>query len=266
MSLYYKYLHNERTDYLKNQNLRFTQPLDLNDPFECLPQKPSYKEYELAIDEVSKMLMSKNKDIDTLKFQVIIDNYKKELKKQAEENMRDKTLSDAQSNVNRDIGILSLTKNWNNTLMWSHYSNSHKGFCIGFDSNDKYFDDYINEDGTKSKTKRNVVYSKERVKLPMKLEKRDELGIEPFITKSLDWEYEDEIRVIASLNLHDYIISKDPIDIYLFKVPHSLIKEIIMGISIDKKDEKLIKDFCEKRNIKLFKTKVSDTKFDMERA
>ncbi|MCG8762476.1 DUF2971 domain-containing protein [Tenacibaculum finnmarkense] len=148
--------------------------------------------------------------------------------------------------------------------MWSHYSNSHKGFCVGFDPTDKYFDDYINEDGTKSRTKKNVIYSKERVKLPMRLDKRNELGIEPFITKSLDWKYEEEIRIIASLNLHESIISQESLDIYLFKVPHSLIREIIMGVNIQKNEEKLITDFCTKKNIKLFKTKVSDTKFDME--
>ncbi|WBL24260.1 DUF2971 domain-containing protein [Zunongwangia sp. HGR-M22] len=238
----------------------------MNDPFECLPQKPSYKEYELAIDEVSKMLISQNENIDISKFQAIVDNLKKQLKQQSKENIRDTSLSDAQSNVNRDIGILSLTKKWNNTLMWSHYSNSHKGFCVGFDPTNKYFDDYINDDGTKSRTKKDVIYSKERAKIPMTLAKRDELGIEPFITKSLDWYYEDEIRVIASLNLHDDIIRKEPMDIYLFKVPHSLIREIIMGVNINEQDEKLITDFCEKRNINLYKTKVSDTKFNMERA
>lgn len=36
---YYKYLPIDRKDYLKNEFLRFTQPNDLNDPFECLPQK-----------------------------------------------------------------------------------------------------------------------------------------------------------------------------------------------------------------------------------
>ncbi|MCG8762475.1 hypothetical protein G1K46_06955 [Tenacibaculum finnmarkense] len=106
MKLYYKYLHNKRTDYLENENLRFTQPLDLNDPFECLPQKPSYDECERTIDEVYKVLISQNKDIDTLKHQAIIENHKKELKQQSDGNIRDTILTDAQSNVNRDIGII----------------------------------------------------------------------------------------------------------------------------------------------------------------
>lgn len=35
--------------------------------------------------------------------------------------------------VDARFGILSLTTKRDNLLMWSHYSNSHKGYCIGFD-------------------------------------------------------------------------------------------------------------------------------------
>jgi Protein of unknown function (DUF2971) len=34
----------------------------------------------------------------------------------------------------RDFGIYSLSAQKNNFLLWSHYSNSHEGFCIGFNS------------------------------------------------------------------------------------------------------------------------------------
>ncbi|WP_214826490.1 DUF2971 domain-containing protein [Chryseobacterium sp. ISL-6] len=37
-------------------------------------------------------------------------------------------------NVNRNFGIYSLTTKNSNLLMWSHYGNSHKGFCIGFNT------------------------------------------------------------------------------------------------------------------------------------
>ena len=31
------------------------------------------------------------------------------------------------------FGILSLTENCESTLMWSHYANGHRGFCIEFE-------------------------------------------------------------------------------------------------------------------------------------
>jgi hypothetical protein len=56
----YKYLPIERLSYLDNELLRFTQPTDLNDPFECLPQRPSKQEFLTMIDDVMD-LMLKNK-------------------------------------------------------------------------------------------------------------------------------------------------------------------------------------------------------------
>ncbi len=50
--MYYKYLPIERLSYLDNELLRFTQPTDLNDPFECLPQRPSKQELLSLIDDL----------------------------------------------------------------------------------------------------------------------------------------------------------------------------------------------------------------------
>lgn len=35
--------------------------------------------------------------------------------------------------VYKQFGIYSLTSKSDNLLMWSHYADSHKGFCVGFD-------------------------------------------------------------------------------------------------------------------------------------
>lgn len=32
-----------------------------------------------------------------------------------------------------DVGVLSLSKKWDNMLMWSHYANNHKGVCLEFE-------------------------------------------------------------------------------------------------------------------------------------
>ncbi|MBL7103181.1 MAG: DUF2971 domain-containing protein [Bacteroidales bacterium] len=33
---------------------------------------------------------------------------------------------------NDHYGILSLSAKWDNILIWGHYAEKHKGFCIGF--------------------------------------------------------------------------------------------------------------------------------------
>lgn len=248
MNLYYKYLPPERLTYLENELLRYTQPIDLNDPFECLPKKPTEKEFNDVVKKLSDLLPKMGIPLS--------DNAGKlEL---------EKIYRDAYQNVNNDIGILSLTKNWNNTLMWAHYTNSHKGFCIGFDPNNEYFQNYLSSDREKSKTVKEVVYSDKRVEIPMVLGKK-KLEFEPYITKSTDWKYEEEIRVISTLNMSDKKINGNPVDIHLFKIPHKSIKEIIAGANIDKKDEDLIKDFCSKNKVQFYKSKISDEQFNMER-
>ena len=59
MNLYYKYLPPERLSYLDDELLRYTQPIDLNDPFECLPKKPSEKEFKDVIKKVFELLNKK---------------------------------------------------------------------------------------------------------------------------------------------------------------------------------------------------------------
>jgi len=42
--------------------------------------------------------------------------------------------------VKREYGVLSMSKNEKNFLLWSHYADSHSGYCIGFDRDKLYKD------------------------------------------------------------------------------------------------------------------------------
>ncbi len=189
---------------------------------------------------------------------------KEELINEDEKSWFNNVFDRAKNNVNNELGILSLSKNWNNTLMWSHYTNSHKGFCVGFNPNHKFFDNYVSNDGKYSRTVHEVSYSENRIKIPICFSE-ERLYFKPFITKSIDWKYEDEVRVLSSLNLANKIIEFQPLDLYLFAVPHSAILEIIVGANISSENKNVVQYFCKKNNINLFEAKISDTKFDMER-
>jgi hypothetical protein len=252
MEIYYKYLTFDeyRANYFSNELLRFTQPKDLNDPFECLPQKPSFEELTNLIN----ILIPHNANNEV----------KLEVRKRYNSIYLDDLYSKQCNEVNNDIGIFSLSKNWNNILMWSHYTDSHKGFCIGFDSKHNYFKSFIDVKNNKSRAVYDVIYSSERYKIPM-IPEKNEISIKPYITKSIDWKYEQEIRVISSLNLSDKVCDKQPYKIHLFKVPHSAICEIILGENIRLENEKFIRLFCKNKNIKIYKTYKSEIEFKMNR-
>jgi hypothetical protein len=104
--LVYKYLDPKRIDdVLKNSHIRFTQPAALNDPFEVRPNLREMLRYypEEAHQAIKDFFGRWNEDNAS------------------------------------DLAFLSLSKNRNNLLMWSHYCDSHRGFIVGFDSTDPFF-------------------------------------------------------------------------------------------------------------------------------
>ncbi|AOW18416.1 hypothetical protein LPB03_13550 [Polaribacter vadi] len=270
-NIIYKYLPSERITYLENELLRFTQPGDLNDPFECLPVYPTVEETieiinkvsKMEIDSLKKMKLSKSERIDyknklIRKYKTIITDIKKDSPK----NLRKDFYKDSNININSKLGIFSLSRRWNSTLMWSHYTNSHKGFCVGFDRTADFFmrdsksidPNYIFQP---------VIYDENRIKIP--IERGVKINPNVLLTKSLDWKYEEEERVLASLDKSDKRIKNEPFDIFLFRVPHKIIKEIVTGANISKNDYEKINQFCIENNIELYESKISDTKFNMNR-
>jgi len=247
---YYKYLPISRLSYLKDELIRFTQPGDLNDPFECLPKKPTVEEFNNLINS----LIRENSNIEI----------QKEIKAKYDSKYLDELYKTQIEKVNEDIGIFSLSKNWKSSLMWSHYTESHKGFCVGFDSKHNFFKNYLSDDKEMFKTIIEVKYSEKRVEIPMILGQEQDY-YEPYITKSIEWKYEEEIRMLTELNSRETFKECNPYNVYLFKVPHSAISEIILGANIKTENENIIRDFGEKNNVKIFKSIISKTTFAMER-
>ncbi|HHK8601441.1 TPA: DUF2971 domain-containing protein, partial [Vibrio parahaemolyticus] len=83
------------------RELWFSKPESLNDPFDC------QLDFEASLRHaLSKVSMSKLDKVDDI-------------------------IKEASDYV-KSIGILSLSRTKRNILMWSHYAEEHKGFCIGF--------------------------------------------------------------------------------------------------------------------------------------
>lgn len=117
------------------------------------------------------------------------------------------------SNIEAEFGIFSLTKDSNNFLMWSHYANSHKGFCVGFNSQ-ILFDTIECAIGP-------VTYSNKIPKFCLS-EPIDVFTVKLLGTKGTFWEYEQEYRIIKSG------LANKPINI-----PAEGIEEIIFGCNME---------------------------------
>jgi hypothetical protein len=267
----YKFMPSERLTYMENELLRITQPADLNDPFEFLPAVPSVEDfvhvfdrvYKERIDQIDKRKVDK-KQKSELKNQQLRE-YKtqvRKLKNNEEGNVKAFFVERAANNLNTHLGILSLTRRWDSTLMWAHYTNSHKGLCIGFDSKNPFFSDY-RQIADKEKIFMPVTYREERIQVP--IEKGVTIDFQVVLSKSKDWEYEEEERLLVMLRQANKVIPAKPFDICLYRIPHNLVKEIIVGVNFPNDKFEMVKEFCTERKIDLFKCKISETKYDMER-
>ena len=147
---------------------------------------------------------------------------------------------------NKTYGILSLTPKSNNLLMWSHYADSHKGFCIGFDT--KLLAKSIN--GLFG----NVNYS-DKVPVQSMFAKPMQNCIAYLMTKSKEWEYEEEYRITK------IFASNTPV-----RFPKEAIKEVILGLSISEENRNEITNIVKEHytTAKLFQSIRSDKMFKIE--
>jgi len=98
------------------------------------------------------------------------------------------------------IGIYSMSKTFQNELLWSYYANSHKGFCIEYESCEMILE-----------TSKSIIFPKiieidYKIDPPIySLEGMDNIDYDRFLTlligtKSFPWKHEEEIRLLFNEN------------------------------------------------------------------
>ena len=91
-------------------------------------------------------------------------------------------------------GVLSMAKDWQNMVMWSHYADQHRGFCIEYDLTDhdcSHIEAVNYQIPTNIKTTELMQW-----KLHKSAEAEQNIIRIYFFAKSPDWSYEGEWRVI----------------------------------------------------------------------
>lgn len=170
MDKIYKYMK-FRSDFFNNPSFRLSQRCVLNDPFELSP------------------------DQDTLD-NILESEHREDFYQQIAEYASDESFD--------DTGVISFTESYNNLLMWSHYADEHKGIVVEFDYH--ILNDHFNKNLGLKKPIERVLYNRERHEtLPRSTSPKRNL-----LTKSDDWIYEKEHRIITKVSNADYfLIHKD---------------------------------------------------------
>jgi len=90
-----------------------------------------------------------------------------------------KGMLNSRDRLNTNRGLLSCSSEWTCPVLWAHYSEKHKGICLGFDVPEERATD--------------IEYVQTRLPPPKKLDER--VAHQMLFTKYSGWAYEKEVRV-----------------------------------------------------------------------
>src|SRR5215213_4386959 len=119
-------------DILRKLQIRFTQPDDLNDPHDSIPGVVPPADIAAFVDAViarnfpGRLLPGLSPMQQSRARATLIAQYESD-----PDSLVERCFAIIRAKIN-EIGILSLTTSNDNLVLWAHYSDSHKGFVIGF--------------------------------------------------------------------------------------------------------------------------------------
>lgn len=221
---------------LQENQLYLSPPSLFNDPFDCriFPQFIDLTNREVEM-YANMLIIENNLDLGEKKFII------EKITKNPQSHQFDFE-EIAIKNHDMCSGIISLTGIWSNTLMWSHYANNHKGFCIGFDE-EKLIKEY-------NFTACGFVEYPEDRKHP-KISPITDGDLESFKTaiynKSIDWKYENEYR-LTKIMPNGFTVSDRVVSF-----SDDCIRGITLGLNIDINSEREILEICRERDIIVYK-------------
>jgi hypothetical protein len=122
-----------------------------------------------------------------------------------------RAVNETKKTLSKKRGIICFSKSWRNPVQWSHYSDKHKGICIGFDVPDKHL--------------MKVDYVRNRLNPAEEIDEQFMLKL--LATKFSHWRYEQEYRAFVPL--------ETKVDGYYFEEFSSELipKQVIVGAMSD---------------------------------
>lgn len=229
---------------LKNAQIYFNTPASFNDPFDCSVLEASVTLGDNEVVELFKRyLKAGNKIVD---FEI---NSIKDIPQQYIDQIHeasDKNLIDQQDKFLNKTGCTCFSEVNDNILLWSHYTDGHKGICLEFDTSFPLF----------AKVKE-VKYSQRFPSIdPIKMlfgsnNEISEEWLKPLCTKYECWSYEKEWR----------LLHKEPNVEYGY--PVEALKSVYFGLSVNHADLEIVRLTLlgQSKDIKFYKVHKDKSKY-----
>lgn len=184
---FYKYSsvsENFKTN-LANGQLWFSSPSNFNDPFDC----KAYIDFGSSEDECRLNFEKFNKAFDVILPELYSKIWNDLLKKPDDFNLLNSY--SASKNFEEWLGVSCFSEKFNNSLMWAHYADKHKGVVLEFK---KDLDGFL----TQNLLPVNYFKSYPIIRVSdFKQEQMISIAYQVICAKGYEWKYEKEWRAIA---------------------------------------------------------------------
>lgn len=245
----FKNFNSTSLDILQKKEIFFSPASQLNDPFEL--------KINIFLGENSSDTNTKNNFLLASK-QKNIKSVNKELNKGLRENYYIFSVSEVANGAGL-YGCESLTSE--DILLFSHYSQSHAGFCIEFKT--KSLPIEIRENACK------VNYSDRYPRLDLSLSENEinTKNSQLLATKNRTWSYEREWRVLIDQNDIKKLEQEKALthanNGIIVKIPDNAIHSVILGCKISKKNKEIIKEILEETTVSIYETFAHDSRYEL---
>lgn len=208
--LLHKYVSIDTLKKIVGGSIRMTQPGAFNDPFELLPEivtRPGQSEGTISFSFdilAPRRERSLEAVVQLTDGQVVSDN--------ASRHILDE--------LNQLIGILCLSRSPNSILMWSHYADQYQGAVVSFNADHEFFAGQIP-----------VEYVEERPKKHLGAYQDSPVPFAELCAKSLEWQYEHEVRIARTLQSCNKTTGIDPrgFPVFTRDIPQEAIVTVALG-------------------------------------
>ena len=231
-----------------HNELYFPSPIELNDPLECRPlvtvgDLTDHKYKGKYVAHARRIMIEEGNTAAPDKITEWLDNLTQE---EVEQFPKEQT-----KNYRVHLGkyrICSFCRKPDNPIVWSHYADSHTGFCLIFDADNDLFGGAIK-----------VEYQNEYPTFDVTEEDNSEIIKNSALVKFSGWNYEKEFRLVsAEPNFPNAL----PVQNNKLTFPSEMLLGVIFGYKISDPDRQLIEDLCKGRPSSFFKKAVlHDDKF-----
>lgn len=229
-------------DIILNHRLYAASPKSFNDPFDCDTPVSFEATRDQKINRAIERIRLENPSIcDQEAQQLALSRCEF-----AETSGRDRN----RVWISDELGVVCLTAVVNNQLLWAHYASGHTGISIRFRATDHRHVDFLGQALA-------VTYQKERQAINFYLDNLQDQTRKRLLTKSLDWAYENEQRILVINRNHQAFFTFHP----------STVDAIYLGCRIDERRRRLVREWLSIRKgaptPRLFQAHASKNNYEL---